>query len=284
MRKTERLRFGVSVEGGPLADDDLRAVGAAAGSAPDYVLWFEDFLAEAPVAGISATARSGALPIVTWEPWSATLQSIADGEHDHHLADWADALRGCELPIYLRFAHEFNGDWYPWTPAQGGSPAQFRAAWRHIHEILGECDATNVQWLWCPNAVPSQGLPLADWYPGDDCVDVLAVDGYNWGEAKPAGAWTSPADLFGQALRDLREISTEKPILIAEVACAERGGCKADWISDFVDYATAQQDVDGFVWFEHDKETDWRIVSSPAAATAMARALTAHSDACEAAS
>lgn len=280
----ERLCFGVSVEGGPLADDQLRAVGTAAGEFPGIVLWFEDFHAEPPVAGIDSTSRSGALPIVTWEPWSATLGSLADGDHDDHLIHWADEFSVCGLPTYLRFAHEFNGDWYPWTPAQGGTPGQFRAAWRHIHDVFDEHDAIDVRWLWCPNAVSTHDAPLAEWYPGDDYVDALALDGYNWGDAKPAGEWISPAELFDPALTELRNINADKPILIGEVACAERGGSKADWIADFVDYVAGQPEVDGFVWFEHDKETDWRIVSSPAAAAAMADALKSRAQVCEVAS
>lgn len=116
MDTRERLKFGVSVEGGPLSDEQLHAVSSAAGEPLAYVLWFEDFRADAPVAGIEAASRRGALPIVTWEPWSASLRAIIDGEHDEYLVQWADELRVCGQPTYLRFAHEFNGDWYPWTP------------------------------------------------------------------------------------------------------------------------------------------------------------------------
>jgi len=48
--------------------------------------------------------------------------------------------------------------------------------------------------------------------------------------------------------------------------------------SDLVDM---HSDADAFVWFEHDKETDWRIVSSRAATAAMADALQKRATACE---
>ena len=65
----------------------------------------------------------------------------------------------------------------------------------------------------------------------------------------------------------------DKPILVTEVGCAESGGRKADWITRLVDFLASQNDVMGFVWFEQNKETDWRITSTPESAAAMASAL-----------
>jgi mannan endo-1,4-beta-mannosidase len=280
MRNRERLRFGVTTHGGPLAVDELRAVSAAVGQPPSFVLWFEDFHAEVPVAAVEAVNRMTALPILTWEPWRAPLASIVDGGQDDHVIRWADALRDCQSPVYLRFGHEFNGDWYPWTPAHGTSPDLFQAAWRHLHEVFQRQGATNVLWVWCPNAVSAAGEQLITWYPGDQYVDVLAVDGYNWGSVLPVREWVMPENLFDPALVELRAFNSGKPILIAEVACAEHGGSKAEWISELVSYLAGQPDVDGFVWFEHDKETDWRLASSRAATAAMAGALEFSADAC----
>jgi hypothetical protein len=40
-----------------------------------------------------------------------------------------------------------------------------------------------------------------------------------------------------------------------------------------VSYLGAQPDVTGVVWFDHDKEVDWRIGSSAASGSALAAAL-----------
>jgi hypothetical protein len=262
----------------------LHAISAAVGEQPRLVLWFEDFLSDAPVAGVEAVRRFGAVPVVTWEPWQVSLTAIADGDYDEHLKQWADKLTACDSALYLRFAHEFNGDWYPWSPAGDTSPDDYRMAWRHIHDVFRERGAGNVRWVWCPNAVSTVETPLVNWYPGDDYVDVLAVDGYNWGAAKPCGEWAAPVEIFEAALTEMRAIDADKPMLVAEVACAEIGGAgpcpKAAWISDFVAYLDARADIDGFIWFEHDKETDWRMVSSPQAASAMADALSGRAVAC----
>jgi len=250
------------------------------GEKPGAVLWFEDFHAEPPSAGIGAVDDFDAMPIITWEPWGATLESIAFGEHDGHLVEWAKALTASGSSVGLRFAHEFNGDWYPWTPTQGATPEHFVAAWRHAHDVFTGEGATNVAWIWCPNAVSVDPAPIEMWYPGDAYVNVLAVDGYNWGKVKSSGEWVPPDRLFNHALSEMRHINDEKPILIAEVACAEDGGSKPEWISEFVVYVDTQSDVEGFVWFEHNKETDWRMVSSCASTEAMVDALAARAVVC----
>jgi mannan endo-1,4-beta-mannosidase len=68
-------------------------------------------------------------------------------------------------------------------------------------------------------------------------------------------------------------VCSDKPILVTEVGCAEAGGRKGDWIARLVDFLSHQHDVMGFVWFEHDKATDWRMTSSPESTAAMASAL-----------
>jgi hypothetical protein len=84
-----------------------------------------------------------------------------------------------------------------------------------------------------------------------------------------------PPSLFGPHLAQLRTIAPGKPIVISETASAEAGGNKPDWNTALVSYLRSQPDVTGFVWFNFTKETDWRIDSSPASASALAAALAA---------
>jgi mannan endo-1,4-beta-mannosidase len=273
-----RLKFGVCTPGGLLAARELQAVADAVGRRAEMVMAFEDFFAAPPVAAMAVTKYCGADPIVTWEPWCwtddkspAVVQSILSGALDRYVYRWADEIRDWGAPVHIRFAHEFNGDWYPWSPAGGTTPGGYVDAWRHIHDIFASQQADNVSWVWCPTAAGLGGLSA--WYPGNDYVDVFGIDGYNWGTTLPMSHWTEPDELFGDTLDELRAISSDKPILVAEVGCVESGGRKAKWIARFMDYVADQSDVVGFVWFEHDKESDWRITSTPESAAAMARAL-----------
>jgi len=69
-------------------------------------------------------------------------------------------------------------------------------------------------------------------------------------------------------------LGRSKPVVVTETASSELGGSKAAWNEQLVPYLQSQG-VTAFVWFHHDKETDWRIDSSSASATALAQALAA---------
>lgn len=274
----EQLKFGLSTPGGLLAARELQAVADAVGRRAEMVMAFEDFFASPPIAAMAVAAYCGADPIITWEPWCwtddrspAVVRSIVSGALDEYLYRWADEIRDWGSVVYLRFAHEFNGDWYPWSPACGTSRATYVEAWRHIHDVFAGRGADNVRWVWCPT-VAGIGA-LSAWYPGDDYVDMLGIDGYNWGTSLLMSQWTEPEELFGDALAEMRAITTDKPILIAEVGCAEAGGCKAKWIGRFIDFIASEKNVVGFLWSEQNKEFDWRITSTPESAAAMAKAL-----------
>ncbi|KUI16264.1 endoglucanase [Mycobacterium sp. GA-1285] len=271
------LRFGVSTPGGFTAARELQAIADAVGHRPDMVMAFEDFFALPPVPGMAVVTYGGAAPIVSWEPWcwqddrsSAVMESLRAGAFDDYVYRWADEIGEWGRNTFIRFAHEFNGDWYPWTPSRGTSPSAYVDAWRHVHDIFTDKEVANVDWIWAPTAAVG---PLTDWYPGDEYVDVLGVDGYNWGTSRPTTRWIAAEELFGAALDELRSIAADKPKLVAEVGCAESGGCKAEWIAGFVDFVQHQRDVIGFVWFHHDKEIDWRIDSTPESVAAMASAI-----------
>jgi mannan endo-1,4-beta-mannosidase len=109
-------------------------------------------------------------------------------------------------------------------------------------------------------------------YPGDRAVDWVAVDGYNGGDALPWGGWRSPEEVFGDSLADLQDL-TDRPLAITEVASAEQGGDKAAWIADLFGLAL-RRGIRVLIWFDYQKETDWRVQSSPTSAAAFRREAT----------
>ena len=274
-----QMEFGVTTPGGPCAIEQLADVTELMGSAPRYLLWYQDFASAPPKDELCAVRESGMCPIITWEPWTGadrgpdTMCRLVAGALDEYVHEWITALRDWQRPVYLRFAHEFNGDWYPWSPAGGTEPGAYVSAWRRVHDIGTDAAATNVQWMWCADAGGPHRNPLAAWYPGDEFVDCFGVDGYNWGTTRPGTTWREAADIFADALAQMRPLTSGRPVLISEVGCAELGGSKPNWIICFVDYVRNHPDVRGFIWFDHDKETDWRIGSTPESAAAMCTAL-----------
>ena len=65
----------------------------------------------------------------------------------------------------------------------------------------------------------------------------------------------------------------KKPILIGEMASAQAGpGDKAKWIDDIIPALRARFPlIEGIIWFDVNKERDWRISSSPASEASFIR-------------
>ncbi|MET1154018.1 glycosyl hydrolase [Arthrobacter sp.] len=282
---TAPLRFGVGTPGGPLASAELDAAAALAGEAPSIVLSYKDFNQAPPLKELEAVRARGAVTLLTWEPWTwggGTEQSayslgrITAGDFDPYLREWGAALAQWGHPVMLRFGHEMNGNWYPWSEGINGNTAgDYAAAWRHVHDVVSSTGARNITWVWNPN-VPYAGSTLLDGlYPGAGYVDAVALDGYNWGTSAAWSTWTPPWALFADGLGQLRSLAPGKPILIAETSSAEEGGSKAAWNKDLVYYLAQQPDITALVWFHFNKETDWRIDSSTSSAVALAEALAA---------
>ncbi|RDV08143.1 beta-mannanase [Arthrobacter sp. RT-1] len=282
---TAALKFGVATTGGPLASAELDEVSRLAGESPSSVLFYKDFLQAPPISEMNAVRARGAVPLVTWEPWAwgggldqpaYSLDRIAAGDFDARITQWGQALTAWGYPVQLRFAHEMNGDWYPWAEGVNGNEAgDYVQAWRHVHDVMAATGASNVSWVWSPNVPYWGSTELSGLYPGAGYVDIVALDGYNWGTSASWSGWISPQDLFAPGIAQLRSLAPGVPILIAETASSEAGGSKAAWNTDLVSYLAAQPDVMGFVWFHMQKEADWRINSSDASASAFNSALAA---------
>ena len=146
-------------------------------------------------------ARSaGAVSLIDMDTASVPLRNVADGAYDSALRTWASQAQSWGHPLLLRLDWEMNGRWFPWgtRPSNLNTAAEFVAAWRHMHDIFAGAGASNVLWVWCPNAIPPRHAmtnPVA-LYPGDAYVDWTCLDAYNFD--KP---WTSFSRLFAASYR-----------------------------------------------------------------------------------
>lgn len=265
-----------------IAADDVGALDRVAtlSEAPVGVYqWYQAWAGDPAfdVSRASAAASRGALPLLTWEPWvpdggvdqpQYALARIADGSHDAYISAFARQVRVWGGQVGLRFLHELNAPLYPWgAGVNGNTPRDAVAAWNHVRSIFDTEGVSNVIWVWCVNVHAPGYADYASLYPGDDGVDWAALDGYNGGDALPWGGWRSPADIFVESLDALKKL-TKRPIAITEVASVEQGGDKAAWIANLFKLAN-DKEVRVLIWFEYNKEADWRIESSRAAAVAF---------------
>lgn len=209
---------------------------------------------------------AGRIPLVNWEPHHIDFAKIIDGSLDATITTRAKGARALGQKFFLDFAAEMNGD-EAWG---GNNPALYVAAYRHIHDIFVASGAANVVWAWCPNVTDTPGgnRTTMDYYPGDSYVDWTGVDGYNWGTKN--GGWQT----FQQVFKEIYPLlaAKKKPIIIGEMSSAEAGGDKGKWIGQIIPtLRTSFPLIKCVVWFDINKEADWRISSSPASEAAFIR-------------
>lgn len=231
---------------------------------------------------IKRIQQAGKIPLITWEPWAMPkkgvppeiqpeyrLKSILSGKFDVYLESWATEISQLKERLLLRPMHEMNGDWYPWCGTVNGNKAgDYVEAWKYIYEFLGSRVPVDiVQWVWSPysSSYPDKDEnAMANYFPGDDYVDWVALDGYNWGSCQSGSSWQSFSEIFMPAYNEAIRLSN-KPVLIGETACSEKGGNKAAWISDAFKMTQGLSRIKGIVWFNTEKECDWQIDSTQAA-------------------
>lgn len=190
--------FGVYVDPWHV-DDWARKVGVT----PQFVAKFEAFSNDRTIDEfIGEAERQGVKRLlISWEPWKPVPvwlgiaaqfrpqlgyrnDDIASGWDDEYLERFAHSLARFHGVVYLRYAHEMNGFWYPWSHDASG----YRRAWRHVVGVVRHA-ASNVRMVWSVN--PSLYVPKATWakrlrayWPGRQYVDFIGSTVINFGGRK----------------------------------------------------------------------------------------------------
>jgi len=202
-----------------------------------------------PIAFATALWQKGQLYLHTWGTWdwvnkvNWTSADICAGRYDTYFRAQAKLLAAWKHPLFVRLNHEFNGTWSSWF-TDGPS---FVALWRHIVDLFRAEGATNITWVWCPNALAPKGSTattasdkVAAYYPGDAYVDWTAFDAYNVGGL--GKTWVPFTDLvsssplvatwIGDTYGTIAALAPTKPMMLAEFGCNPVGGDKSLWLKD----------------------------------------------------
>jgi len=178
--------------------------------------------------------RSGGTKIL----WNDIANAEPGSALHSEIVSWADRISDFGGPVTFTFHHEpeaaANTDY--------GTAAHYIAAWRSVVSVFRARGVPNASYMWIMTA-HSFGLPLTDrrraekWYPGDEYVDGIASDAYNWYRCRTGinTAWKSlaaiiePMRLFGL------QQHADKPMWLTEWASTEdpqAPGRKAQWIDE----------------------------------------------------
>lgn len=248
-----------------------------------FTIWCNDSLNEFFNVTLMNLWNRRSIPMITWQMFVCGYKSqpgiiklVNNHTYDDYINDYSDRMKvwlagrdgiygnDDDRRVYIRLAHEMNGYWYPWS--QNSTPAEYVSAWRHVHQIFSSkgIDSTRLQWVWSVNYADFGNYTAEEYWVGDDYVDWLGVDGYNFGASR-GGSWIWPNEIFDHMIIRLKNISSTKPIGINECGSTTiRTGnisdiqMKSEWLNRWCNYV-ANSTLKMASYFNIDYETDWAI-------------------------
>lgn len=247
-----------------VATDPWQAVdwAKAVGVKPTTVMEFESWDRNRGLDTHFAAAKDNGMKtfVITWEPWApvdASLgqaaegklqpkfsnQAIVAGQLDSYIRMFATAVKKSGLTVYIRYAHEMTGGYYPWSH----DPAIYVQAWRHIVDQFRSVGATNAKFIFAPGESLFQSgdagwlATVQPYWPGPSYVDYIGTTMINLGGQKTYGV-----EQFLPRLK-LMHTTYGKDAFIAEINSAADGRLKfftdlrtwlstpdADWVKGVV--------------------------------------------------
>jgi len=213
-----------------------------------------------PTANVNLIYQHGSIPLIYWSPWDKpyeedrgpdrfSLTNIIAGKWDAYIDSWAESAKEFGHPMFVSFANEVNGSWFPWSgcfyggdkvipntdPVKYEGPETFKKAYRHVVDRVRAKGATNVIWvLHLMNySIPQDYWNYAEaYYPGSDYVDWIGLSVY--GQQYVDDRWSPFIPLLDWPYNEVCKLDPKKPIMLAEWGCGEfpKFGSKSNWIND----------------------------------------------------
>lgn len=266
----------------------------AVGARPSLVAKFQAFSDPRPVDNfLRESQRQGIRRVmISWEPWTPVPAAlggraqrhvqfgyrnvdIAAGAQDRYIRGFARDLARFRGIVFLRYAHEMNGFWYPWSAGAG----EFVLAWRRIVRIFRREGARNVRFVWSVN--PSLYMPRSTWrrhmdryWPGRAYVDYVGSTVINFGGIKHY-----TVKRFYPSLVALRR-TYHKPLILTETNTEFRG--RVRWLNDLRRVLRRSPWIRGMAWSQLPSRSkvhvgarvgnvDWDVTKDPPAARVLRR-------------
>jgi hypothetical protein len=217
---------------------------------------------------------AGRVPVSSFKTLTADgspipFADVARGAADDHLRALADAIRPTgSRPMLLLYFPEPEND-------VGDAPHDFAPAFRRVRRVMGDLGG-GITW----GHTLSHGTYDAGdgdlYYPGDEFVDVITCDGYNWCPQAGHGTLKESFDALFTATEHFAG-RKGKPWYVTEVGTWDdpsAGWSKAQWIEGMGRAAKRFPALRGIMWFNHDVDEgflcDWRLEDEASAVDAFA--------------
>ena len=143
---------------------------------------------------VTTTEEGGTWPAGTaWDVSDSTVvKSVLPGGQQHErfqlwmqrMSDFLATLKtsdGQPVPIIFRPWHENTGSWF-WWGEKLCTAEEYKALWNMLQDKLTADGFSNLLWAYSPGmAADLTEEKFLERYPGDDRVQLVGIDGYQWG-------------------------------------------------------------------------------------------------------
>lgn len=228
---------------------------------------------------LNTLSKEGWRPMISVNPYffedcqskGMTLyKAIMVGNCDEVMRNIGRNLKNVKDPFFLRFAWEMNVPTIEWSIQKTASwNEEYKNAWIRFHNILKEEGAANAIWVFAPQIESPSTIEFDLLYPGEEYVDWVGLDGYNWGDTQSWSNWQDFSTVFLNSYNKLRTIAPGKPFMLSEVNTTDIGGNKGLWYKDMLTHQIPEifTNIDAIVFFNEDKtkqeKVNWLIDASP---------------------
>ena len=170
-------------------------------------------------------------------PWRNIANAQPGSKVYNEMLDLARGAKNFGEPMILGFHHEPEHA----KNQSFGDSNDYKAAFRKLHDVFDSAGVTNVRFAWIMTAWsfevgdihPNDRRIAQRWYPGDDVVDYISVQEYNWATCRDNNdSWESLEDGLEPFMRFARTHPSKKLILSEFGSPEGPSGDKADWIDD----------------------------------------------------
>lgn len=128
-----------------------------------------------------------------WDTTHGTVASVNPGGANHLLyKEWLDKVaafigslkgnKGEAIPVLFRPFHEHTGNWFWWCK-NASTAFEYKTLWRFtVYYLQKEKKLHNLLWVYNTSGDFKTKEEYLERYPGDDMVDVLSFDNYQYGD------------------------------------------------------------------------------------------------------
>ena len=169
--------------------------------------------------------------------WAQVAAAQPGSQRYNEIVSWARRVRDFGAPIYVTLNHE------PEAAANTdlGNASDYLSAWCNWVTIFRQEGATNAKFMWIMTdqsfwLAASDRRAAARWYPGDEWVDGIAGDAYNWFTCRTGinTAWKPLRDIIDPQRRFWLNHTNEE-LWLTEYGTVEDPavpGRKAQWLRE----------------------------------------------------